>query len=608
MNNILKKKSVLRLSSGSFKKYYCIALLILLSAAIAKAQTKPATTKTAAPVKAPATVAITPTAATVLKPAAYNIADYQNTPQASARKTKYKSALATPYSKTVKFSDNSAITVSYSKNPPSNQVAGAVSKTKKDSKKTNSGGMICTETTVSLDATSSSFLNNDQAAAAANIYPGAVYELKNLSNGSYQQQQGERNPMVITTDNPNTSLSYVTVSDPSMGTLNAGIAKLYSAFKNKSGQESFAYQVTSAENSAVYNLAIGASASGYGVDLSNVYSTGNQSTHVHLTIDAMKTMFSISTFPPDNGIFKDQSIESNPNLTFINEVSYGVRVLANADITFASEADADAFKASYSGFGFSASLNLDYSSSSKSTNTTINGYIVGGPGNQVIAYSLSDLKKLINQAFESATYAEARPINFQAMTMDGQVVYNHDLTSNFTEQNCVEANGGVPEIQDIEVTFQEGPDAKDAKTPFGVVLVPGLTGDPNRSIMFAYSMPANTQQFANNATNMVVLTPNKKGYSGQFDATAFAKAGGGRLIICAYPCPSGYDIWQISGVTVTVVDKASGPSAGAGPPAPIKWTFSGANMINLDTRQSSTNTATLFFDGNMAPTGPGAQN
>jgi hypothetical protein len=127
--------------------------------------------------------------------------------------------------------------------------------------------------------------------------------------------------------------------------------------------------------------------------------------------------------------------------------------------------------------------------------------------------------------------------------------------------------------------------------------------------MVAYTMPANTQQFANNATNMVVLTPNKKGYSGQFDATAFAKAGGGRLIICAYPCPSGYDIWQITGVTVSVVDKASsGPSAGAGPPAPIKWSFNGPNMISLDTRQASTNTATLFFDGNMAPTGPGSQN
>ena len=613
MNNVINKKAKRLICHSSFKKYYCAVALLLLSTAVANAQTKPATTKTAPAIKAAPTPA--PVAAKVaatapvgdLKPAAYNIVDYQSTPQHAARKAKYSSSLSKPHTKTMSFADNTKITITYSKTVPKNLVAGAVEKTKKSTKKTSSNGLVCTETTVSLDANSDNFLSNDQAGAAANIYPGAVYTIDNLTNGTYQQQTGARNTMVITTNNPNTSLSSVTVQNPNMGTLNSAIAKLYAAFKGKSGEESFAYQVTTATNSAVYNLAIGASASGYGVDLSNVYSTGNQSNHVHLTIDATKTLFSISALPPDNGIFKDPSIEANPDMTYIGQVSYGVKVLANADITFSSQSDADAFKAAYSGFGFSASLNLDYSSGSKSSSSTINGYVVGGPGNQIVAYSLSELKTLINKAFAATTYANARPISYQAMSMDDQVVHNGNLTSDFTEQNCVAADGGAPEIQDIEVTFQEGPDGKDAKTPFNVVMVPGITGN-NENIIFDYAMPANTQQFANNASNMVVLTPNKKGYKGRFDATAFAKAGGGRLIICVYPPASGYDIWQISGVTVTVILKpSSGSSTGAGPPPPMKWTMSGANMFNLDTRQSSTNTATLSFDGTMTASGPYAQ-
>jgi hypothetical protein len=571
-------------------KFFGVLMLMLCGAAIVSAQTKLAT-----PVKT------TTLAKVELKPAAYNLVDYQKTPQAAVRKAKYKSALAQPYTKEVKFYDGSKVTMTYSKTTPKNEEA-VVTKNKSKPVKSTANGLICTTTMVTLDANSSDFLSNNVAGADANMYPGAVYTLKNLTNGSYQQQEGARNPMVITTNNPNAALSSVTVNDPNMGTINTAIAKIYKGFGKGSGQQAFAYSVSQAATSATYNLSIGAAASGYGVDLSNVYSNSSESNHVHLTIDAMKTMFSICSMPPDAGIFTDPTIENDPTMTYIAEVSYGVQVMANADITFSSEAEADAFKAAYSGFGFTASLDLSLGSTSKATSTTINGYIVGGPGNQVIAYTLSQLKDLINKTFANATYAEARPLSYEAMTMDGSVVQNQTLTSSFPEQSCVPADGGASQFQDVEITFNQGPDGKEASTPFYVSIMPGLSPKPNDVPMFGYQMLPNVQRFENNASDQVVLTKGQ-GYKGAIDITAFAKAGGGRVVLTMQSGP--YDEWQLTGLTVDVTVKASsGSGSGSGPPPEMKWAFSGADLKKLDNKTN--NQLTLLFDGTMTPMGPDA--
>ena len=85
--------------------------------------------------------------------------------------------------------------------------------------------------------------------------------------------------------------------------MNAGVAKLFSGFPRSSATQSLSYEVTNTENAAAYDMAIGGSASGYGVDVSNKYDQSTTSKHVYLTIDAQKSLFNIDTFPPDNGFF-----------------------------------------------------------------------------------------------------------------------------------------------------------------------------------------------------------------------------------------------------------------------------------------------------------------
>src|ERR1700727_2155450 len=120
----------------------------------------------------------------------------------------------------------------------------------------------------------------------ANFFPGACYTFSNLADGHWQQQFGTRYPMQLSTDNVDINgNSYVNVKSPDQATLQNGEAELFQRMPNKTGNESFSYQVSLADNSAAYSLEIGAGASGYGVSLSNVYSTANQSNHVHLTVD-----------------------------------------------------------------------------------------------------------------------------------------------------------------------------------------------------------------------------------------------------------------------------------------------------------------------------------
>jgi hypothetical protein len=552
---------------------------------------------------------------------ARNMEEFKKTPQYAKRKTTFDKNSPSLQSKTVTFQDGTKLTVKLDKNAPTSPLTGPVKKKVGDTKKESSGGYDCTVTIVNLTSSSDNFLNNDYSGSTANIYPGACYTYANLTNGSWKETTGARYPIMITTDNPNVKgLPYVVVKDPNMGTLYAAVAKLFSGMSKSTGNESLTYQVSEAENSAAYNLQIGAAASGYGVDLSNVYSTGNKSNHVHITIDATKTLFTISTAPPDSGFFKDQKIENTSYLSVIGEVSYGVRVLANADITFATEQDADQFKGSYSGFGVSVSLNVNYGTSSKNTTANINGYMIGGPGSQVVAYSLDDLKKQIEKAFEGATYQNARPIKYKAYSMAGDVLNTYSATDNFNERSCVPADGGSPEIDNISVTFTQGNDGKEPNSWYSISVLPGAgTSNDFDNTMFIYESPApGNQLYANNGMVTVILHPNRaeyaiKGkehpfYKGKFDLATLQKEGGHIYLSPLNYRPNstggvGTDIWKVDAVSVKINLK---PTAANPNPQPVggnslQWNMQGPNELQLSSGNQTHRV--FFFDRNFNPAG-----
>ncbi len=592
------------------------------------AQAKPtakSTAKSVTPAPAASTTAatttpktVTPVSATALEvaPAVRNMEEYRKTPAYAKRKAAYDKSTPGPVVHRFPFKDdNSSLTITLDKKLPNGQLVGPpATNPSGKTKKETSGAYECTVTPVTLTANSNTFLNNDYSGSMANIVPGLCYTYANLTDGAWGQQAGSRYKIQLSCDQPNMSgNSYQYVSNPDQGTLQNGVNELFKRVPNTTGNESFFYQVSLEQNSAAYSLNIGAAASGYGVSLSNTYSTSNQSNHVHMTIDATKTMFSITTTPPDSGFYKNSSIEATPYLSFISEVQYGVRVLANADITFSSEQEADQFKASYSGFGFSASLDVNYGSSSSNVQTTINSYIIGGPGGTSVAYSLKELKAQIEKVFATCTYKQARPIKYKASTMSGDVLNTTSITDNFEVRTCVPADGGSPTISSVMVTVDQGNDGKETHTGFIMEIVPGMTSgtppDPEECMFVSLNQNMN-EAYNANSEHTIVFRPGKK-YKGKLDLATLAKSGGHLYIwpigYTPYSTPGvGIDIWQITQLAIVINLNPSpanpNPTSIGGPGGgKLLWNLGQQNQLVLNSGQE--NSYTLYFDANFIAKG-----
>jgi hypothetical protein len=422
--------------------------------------------------------------ATDATPIAKNMKEYAKTPQGLKRIQKLGKSFAPTTNgaatKDIKYPDGSTLHLTMVRNPTfADQSTSIQAKVKSDKEKpkhsndANGSTWDCSVDHVQLTAQSTTFMNNDYSAQASHIYPGACYTFDNFYNGSYLEQTGVRNPITIMTDNPNVkgSPSRV-VQNPNMATCRAALDDLFREATGPAATESMSTQFYENSNDADQSLKISGGASGYGISLSASYATGSQSNTLNLTIDAIKTVFSINTIPPDSGFFKDPNIEATPHLMVMGSVSYGIRILANVTATFNSEQEAAAFKASYSGFGVNANINLDQLSKEKSLSETINCYVVGGTGKSTFAFNKKDLEKQVQSILAGATYKNAMPVRYEFYDMAGEVVGSSSATDDFAVRECTPGNND-PRLESVFVTFQTGGDNKNQDDDYIMYLYPG---------------------------------------------------------------------------------------------------------------------------------------
>jgi hypothetical protein len=561
--------------------------LLLLFSPVAMALAQPATAKnnkkTTTDSKAPATTTTTSTStgsgttntpATLNKaPIAKNMKDYAKTPQGLKRAQKYGKNFAGgasngTASKDVKYPDGTALHLKMVKNPSfGDQPTEITAKVKSDkdkkpeqSKDPKGQTWNCTTDHVELTATSTTFLNNDYSSSASHIYPGACYTFDNFNNGSYLEQAGTRYPLTIVTDNTNIKGSpYRVVRDPNMATIRGAVDDLFGESTRNTATESLTYQIYETSNDADQSIKISGGISGYGASLSAGYSTGSQSTTLNLTIDAIKTLFAINTVPPDSGFYQDPKVENTPNLMVIGSVSYGVRVLANLSVTFNSQQEAADFKASYSGWGVSANVNFDQLSNSKSVSSTINCYVVGGPGNSTISFDKRNLKSEIEKILAGATYKNAMPVKYEFYDMAGEVVGSNSATDDFAVRNCT-PGADNPRLESVYVNFSTGNDNKNQNDNYVMYLYPGglnktvAGADPASTnslltylgdgAVFNYGSGYNSPEYPNNSQTTIQM------YGVNKAATLDDFKNGGSLHL--HLQPENTDTWDINAITVTL--------------------------------------------------------
>jgi hypothetical protein len=386
-------------------------------------------------------------------------ATFKSTPKYSTRKTKYdKNEDGSQMQKDFTYPDKSVLHLKMVKNPSfAGQAASITSTAKvksKEKKKISGKDWDCATDDVSVNANSTTFLNANFAATASYIYPGAIYTFENFNNGSYKTQTAPRNPLSLVINNLDVNgTSYITVSNPWMGTLTNGAKTLTRELPTRTaGAEDFVYQTYETSNSATQALQISGGASGYGANVSASYGTSTSENSINITLDATKVMYTIDTYPPDSGYFVSPNDEKIPNLMVIGSVSYGIRVLCNLTYTFNSASEAASFKASYSGWGVSANIGLSDISSSSSVSSTINCYVVGGPANIAPSFDKKDLEKTLKQIFAGATYQNAQPISYNFFDMAGDMIGSSSATDHFAVQQCVPNTTGG-KLQSVYAIF-----------------------------------------------------------------------------------------------------------------------------------------------------------
>ncbi len=374
------------------------------------------------------------------------------------------------YTKDIRYSDGSVVHLRLTKTPSVTSQTANLKVNAKQTGQDQDAGYNCITSNVSLTATSTDFMINDYSKQGAHIYPGAIYTYNNLYDGSFREETANRNPIIIGSSSTNMySPTFEEVQTPNQANIHNALAKLFSRFHGDAANESIAYQVFESANSSDLNIKVGAGGSGYGFTFSNEFNTQDKEKHLYMTIDARKSLFTISVAAPDSGYFKTPVNGSSP-MVIMGSVTYGIRVLANMELTFISKSDADNFKAAYSGFGFNANLNLDILTKNMAASTLVNAYIIGGPSSKAtVHYTKEELQKGIQSALSGATYQNAQPISYELYDMDGVVIGEQSATDQFTERNCVPAD--IPtNLQNPQVSILSGDDGKDKDTHYTLEL------------------------------------------------------------------------------------------------------------------------------------------
>jgi len=531
------------------------------------------------------------------QPVAMNMAQFSVTNEGLVRRkeygTKFAEASNGVATSSRKYGDGSVLHLKLVRNPSfggqASDIKAEVKKGNKPDQSTDGQGnkWSCTTDQVQLTATSTTFLNNDYSSSASHIYPGAIYTYQHFYDGSYQEEEGERNPLTIITDNTNIKgQPYVTVSNPNTATIRAAVDDLFKESKAPVANESLAYQIYETTTIADESLKISGGASGYGVTLSAGYSTSSASKTRTLTIDAIKTLFSINTIPPNKGFFKNAAMEGKPDLMVIGSVSYGVRVLANVTFTFDTEDEAAAFSASYSGWGVSANVDFAQISENKSVNNTINCYIVGGPGNSTITFNKKELKKQIEDVMSKATYKNAMPVKYEFYDIAGQVIGSNSATDAFPVRQCSPADAGDPKLLSVLATMHTSDDDKQQSTNYDLYLTNATVTKPNNILhidgaFYKYKEGPTSTEYAEHSS----VTRKLEQVNKPLTLNDFRKDGGA-FVLQLYP--HGGDEWHIGTLEVTLNFEGSAET-------PITMNFSNLQVSN------SSPYAILYFDKQFKP-------
>lgn len=335
----------------------------------------------------------------------------------------------------------------------------------------------CINSTINVNARSSSFMNALPGWQASYLVPGMVYSFDDYSSGNFNEQFNKnRNQLKLSCDVYNAGKITSTVSDPGLSNIRIGLDSIVRSFSP--GQAGADYQIntTMVDNQNVLNLVASAGGAFGGFSINTNFNHDESSHHIYYTIDAIKTLYTINVelLSP---VFTNEIPASNSPLVMIQNVTYGARVLANMDIEINDKSDMGGINLNYNaGFG-SASFDFKTLFKNNSIKITINGYLIGFPSNIQGSFSANrdDFFTILDQFFSKCDYNSAKPIQYSFVDMKGNLLGVESATDKFNVRNCTPADE-VFTLQSVLANITTGNDSKNNDSEFWLTL--GY-GNPN---------------------------------------------------------------------------------------------------------------------------------
>jgi hypothetical protein len=351
----------------------------------------------------------------------------------------------------------------------------------------------CVNSTINVNARSSSFMNALPGWQASYLVPGMVYSFDDYSSGNFNEQYNKtRNPLKLSCDVYNAGKITSTVSDPGLSSIRTGLDSIVKSFSP--GQAGADYQIntTMVDNQNVLNLVANAGGAFGGFSINTNFIHDESSHHIYYTIDAIKTLYTINV-EMSSPVYTNEIPVSNSPLVMIQNVTYGARVLANMDIEFNDKSDLGGVSLNYNaGFG-SASFDFKTLFKNNSIKITINGYLIGFPSNIQGSFTATrdDFFTILDQFFSKCDYNSAKPIQYSFVDMKGNLLGVESATDKFNVRNCTPADE-VFTLESVLANFTTGNDSKNNDSEFWLTL--GY-GNPNSFLHWVAQYYDNYSEF-----------------------------------------------------------------------------------------------------------------
>lgn len=315
---------------------------------------------------------------------------------------------------------------------------------------TNSGDKICrTEyRTIMAESMSQDVLNVD---AIRNLHLGGIYSIEELGKGNFTPIEMNRAPFFLTKKG---QIENEMIQQPNNENLRQGLEKLLSKpFSAPPSMGQYLEKRTTNSELAL-KIAAGVSYSGYGIDAKANFGYDKSSKKSKYIINYTHAIFQVNAVPV-NKFFADDAQNQNNNLVYIDNITYGVRLL----VFFESDLTEEEVNASFSASGHGAKVNASANTKMKSENTLFKIYLYGdGTPLQLAATGFDNLDKEINRLLNAVAVGNktnplqlGQPISYSLRFLNGDIAATSLKAENIPTQFC-RPNEDVP--MNLQVSAQ----------------------------------------------------------------------------------------------------------------------------------------------------------